>query len=144
MTFNEIMVGLLVALGAAALIGLEREQSRTVDEKQHIGGIWTFPLLAVVGGLSALAGHVFGVWPILGSLVIVGVFLAAASVQGRIDGGASDLPTEVAALITFLLGVLAVLPGIPLPVEQWYLVIVASAAIVMGLLSSGEPFVTVL
>ena len=39
MTFEEIFLGFLVALAAGALIGLEREQSGTLEKKPRIGSV---------------------------------------------------------------------------------------------------------
>ncbi len=139
MTFEEIFLGFLVSLAAGSLIGLEREQSRALGKKPRLGGVRTFPLLALSGALSALLAHTMGMWPILGALLVVGTFLAVGHYRetGRDIG--PGVTTEVAALITFLLGVLALVPGLPLATGQRYLLIVASAAVVMALLSFKAP-----
>ena len=67
MSFEEIFWGILIALAAGALIGLERQQSRVLDRKPSIGGVRTFPLIALAGALSALLAHTMGVWPIVGA-----------------------------------------------------------------------------
>ena len=139
MSFEEIFLGFLIALAAGALIGLEREQSRTLEKKPRIGGVRTFPLIALAGALAALAAHTLGAWPILGALLVVGAFLSVSYYQEWSKEVAPGVTTEVAALITFLLGVLALLPGIPLATGQRYLLIVASAGVVMALLSFKEP-----
>jgi uncharacterized membrane protein (DUF4010 family) len=139
MSFEEIFIGFLIALAAGALIGLERQQNVTLDKKFRIGGVRTFPLIALSGALSALLAHSMGVWPILGALVVVGAFLAVSYYQEWSRDVAPGVTTQVAALITFLLGVLALMPGLPLATGQRYLLIVASAGVVMALLSFKEP-----
>jgi uncharacterized membrane protein (DUF4010 family) len=139
MSFEEIFLGFLVALAAGALIGLEREQSSAPDRKPRLGGVRTFPLLALAGALSALLAHSMGVWPILGALLVVGAFMSVSYSREWSPEAAPGVTTEVAALITFLLGALALLPGIPLATGQRYLLIVASAGVVMALLSFKEP-----
>ena len=139
MSFDEIFLGFLVALAAGSLIGLERQQSRVLDKKPSIGGVRTFPLIALAGALSALLAHTMGVWPILGALVVVGAFLAVSYFQEWERETFPGITTQVAALITFLLGVLALLPGLPVATGQRYLLIVASAGVVMALLSFKEP-----
>jgi uncharacterized membrane protein (DUF4010 family) len=139
MSFEEIFLGFLIALAAGALIGLERQQSMTLDRKLRIGGVRTFPLIALTGALSALAAHTMGVWPIFGALLVVGMFLAVSYYEEWTREAAPGITTEVAALITFLLGVLALLPDLPLATGQRYLLIVASAGVVMALLSFKEP-----
>jgi uncharacterized membrane protein (DUF4010 family) len=139
MSFEEIFFGFLIALAAGALIGLEREQARVLDKKPSIGGVRTFPLIALAGSLSALLAHTIGVWPVLGALLVVGAFLGISYYQEWSRETAPGLTTQVAALITFLLGVLALLPGLPLATGQRYLLIVASAGVVMALLSFKAP-----
>jgi len=139
MTFEEIFLGFLIALAAGALIGMEREQSGALEKKPRIGGVRTFPLIALAGALSALIAHTLGVWPILGTLLVVGAFLSVSYYQEWSKEAAPGVTTEVAALITFLLGVLALLPGLPLATGQRYLLIVTSASVVMALLSFKEP-----
>jgi len=139
MVFEEIFLGFLIALAAGALIGLEREQARVLDKKPSIGGVRTFPLIALAGALSALLAHTMGVWPVLGALLVVGAFLGVSYYQEWSREAAPGLTTQVAALITFLLGALALLPGLPLATGQRYLLIVASAGVVMALLSFKAP-----
>lgn len=140
MSFEEIFLSFLIALAAGSLIGLEREQSRVIDKKPSIvGGVRTFPLIALSGALSALLAHAVGVWVIVAALLIIGVFLAVSYYQEWSGAGSPGVTTQVAALITFLLGVLALLPGLPLATGQRYLLIVASASVVMALLSFKAP-----
>ena len=139
MSFEEIFWGFLVALAAGALIGLEREQSRALDKRPSLGGVRTFPLLALSGALSALLAQTTGYWLIIGSLLVVGAFLAVVRYQDFTQDPTIGITTEVAALITFLLGVLALMPGLPLDLGHRYLLIVASAGVVMALLSFKKP-----
>lgn len=139
MSFEEIFVGFFIALAAGALIGLERQQDKATEQRPSIGGVRTFPLIALVGALSAFLAQTMGVWPILGALMVVGVFLAVSYYKDRGRSVTPGITTPVAALITFLLGVLALLPDLPLDTVHRYLLIVASAAVVMALLSYKEP-----
>ena len=139
MSFEEIFLGFLVALAAGSLIGLEREQARVHDKKPSIGGVRTFPLIALAGALSALLAHTMDVWPILGTLLVIGAYLAVSYYQEWGEETTPGITTQVAALITFLLGALALLPGLPLATGQRYLLIVASAGVVMVVLSFKAP-----
>ncbi|MFO1352140.1 MAG: MgtC/SapB family protein [Gammaproteobacteria bacterium] len=139
MVFEDIFLGFLVALAAGALIGIEREQSGALDKKLRLGGVRTFPLLALAGALAALLSHVLTVGIVIGALVVIGVFLAVSYFQGWAYQNNPSVTTEIAAVITFLLGVLALAPGLPLAIGQRYLLIVASAAVVMALLSFKAP-----
>lgn len=136
LSFEEVFFGLLIALAAGALIGLEREQS---GGHRRVGGVRTFPLVALAGALSAFLAHTIGPGVVVGALLVVGVFLGAAYYQEAVKDRSPGATTEVAALVTFLLGVLALLPGLPLATGERYILIVASAAVVMALLSFKEP-----
>lgn len=139
MSFEEIFFGFLIALAAGALIGLERQQDRTAEQRASIGGVRTFPLIALSGALSALASHRMGVWPIVGALLVVGAMLGVAYAKSWDRREPPGVTTPIAALITFLLGVLALHPDLPLDTPHRYLLIVASASVVMALLSFKEP-----
>ena len=138
MTLEESFLGFLVALAAGALIGLERQQDLGFEGKSGMGGVRTFPLIALTGALSAFVSQILGVWPVVATLLILGIILA---VSYNREGSRKDHPgiiTPLAALITFLLGVLALLPGFPLDTPHRYLLIVGSAGVVMALLSLKE------
>ncbi|RMH36384.1 MAG: MgtC/SapB family protein [Nitrospirae bacterium] len=139
MTFEEVFLGFLIALAAGALIGLERQQDRTAEQRASIGGVRTFPLIALTGALSALASYRMGVWPIFGALLVIGAMLAVAYAKSWERRETPGVTTPIAALITFLLGVLALHPDLPLDAPHRYLLIVGSASVVMALLSFKEP-----
>ncbi len=139
LTFEDIFLGLLVAVASGALIGIEREQSAVHEHKPRLGGIRTFPLLALAGALSTLLTHTLGVWPMLGALLVVGTLLAVSYFEEWTRDSTPGVTTEVAALITFLLGAMALLPDLPMGSGQRYLLIIASAAVVMALLSFKAP-----
>ena len=138
MTFEESLLGFLVALAAGALIGLERQQDLGLDRKTGIGGVRTFPLIALAGAMSAFLSQVLGVWPIIAMLVILGALLAVSYDKEWSRKDHPGIITELAALITFLLGVFALLPALPLDGPHRYLLIVGSAGVVMALLSLKE------
>ena len=139
LAFEDVFLGFLVAVAARALIGIERQQSQALQNRPHLGGVRTFPLIALTGALVGLSSYALGIWPVLIAMGILGVFLGVEYYQEWRAGVSPGIITEIAALITFLLGTLAVLPGLPLPTGQRYLVIIASAAVVMALLSFKEP-----
>ena len=138
MTLEESFLGFLVALAAGALIGLERQQDLDFERKSGIGGVRTFPLIALAGALSAFVSQILGVWPIVATLFILGTILAVSYNREWSRKDHPGIITPLAALITFLLGVLALLPGFPLDTSHRYLLIVGSAGVVMALLSLKE------
>ncbi|MDT3779154.1 MgtC/SapB family protein [Nitrospira sp. MA-1] len=138
MTIEESILGFLVALAAGTLIGLERQQDLSVERKTGIGGVRTFPLIALAGAMSAFISQILGVWPIIATFLILGALLVVAYDK---EWGRKDPPgiiTPLAALITFLLGVVALLPALPIDPPHRYLLIVGSAGVVMALLSLKE------
>ncbi len=91
-----------VALAAGLLIGLERERRKGDGPGRAPAGIRTFTLVAAAGGLSGA----------LGSEVIAGVALAAVAATAlvgywRTHNEDPGLTTEVALVVTFLVGALA-------------------------------------
>jgi uncharacterized membrane protein (DUF4010 family) len=98
----DVFVTLAISLGLGLLIGLQRERSEA-----RLGGIRTFPLISLFGTLCGLLAMRFS-WPVLvaGFVVVFGVLALANVIKLR----EPTLPeagqtTEVAALLTFALGV---------------------------------------
>lgn len=89
-------LGLSAALGS--LVGLQRERVESA-----IGGIRTFPLIAVLGTMCALLAAPFGAWAILGGLLATAAMLVVANVLGR-DGSGNGITTEFAALVMYGIG----------------------------------------
>jgi uncharacterized membrane protein (DUF4010 family) len=96
-----------IAILLGALVGIEREKRKMEEkEEEHVAGLRTFTLLALLGASAGfLARSLSSLWIlaaallILGALVALGYFLTArASKDGK------GLTTEVAALVVFLLG----------------------------------------
>lgn len=93
--------GLATAGGLGLLIGLERERSKGVGPGRGPAGIRTFTLLALAGALSRMTGPV-------GVLVCgAGVVLLALASYRRTAADDPGLTTEIAMLVTWLLGLLA-------------------------------------
>jgi uncharacterized membrane protein (DUF4010 family) len=95
------ITGLCVALGIGLLIGVERERAKGAGPDRAAGGVRTFTLLGLLGAL----GHLIGDYGVL----VAGVFVAMAVVVGyqRTRNADPGLTTEVAMVVTFALGVLA-------------------------------------
>lgn len=97
------VLGLSVALGAGLLIGLERERRKGRGGARQAAGIRSFTLAALCGGLAqALAQPLLVV---LGGGAVVGLAGIAYWRSPRRDPG---LTTELALVVTYLIGVLAV------------------------------------
>jgi uncharacterized membrane protein (DUF4010 family) len=93
---------LLIALAIGLLIGVERERRKGEGEARAPAGLRTFVLVALLGGLAAQTGGNFLV-------VLAGAFTAAAALIGYALGDRRDpgLTSEVALVVTYVLGVLA-------------------------------------
>lgn len=102
-----MLLGLSLALGL--LIGVERGWAeRRAPEGGRIAGIRTLGLLGLLGGLSAILGQTFGPLALGFSFVAVSVVLVTAHAQAMREQGDLGITTEVAGLITFALGAVAV------------------------------------
>ena len=105
----DTLLNFASALAVGLLIGAERGwQERNSEDGQFAAGIRTFGLSALLGGFAMLLGEHFGVaaWA-----VVFGGFaaLVLASYFGDLlQSGDKGLTSEVAMLITFTLGSLAV------------------------------------
>jgi uncharacterized membrane protein (DUF4010 family) len=121
-------LGLALAIGL--LIGLERGwRERDAAEGSRVAGIRTFALIGLGGGLAALLtgpplGLAFGLIFAGFAALMVGAYMA------DVRPGEVGATTTVAALLTFLLGGLAV-AGDMAPA--------ASAAVVTAILLSAKP-----
>jgi uncharacterized membrane protein (DUF4010 family) len=127
----ELFPRMALALAIGLAVGAERGwQKRGAPEGARVAGIRTFAILGLVGGLlGALA-------PIIGGLGIGFAFMAlialliAANIGRFLQTENHDVTTEVAALATATLGILAV---------QGSMIIAAAAATVMVALLDMKP-----
>jgi uncharacterized membrane protein (DUF4010 family) len=94
------------ALLIGALIGLEREFYQQKEESPDFAGIRTFSLIALLGSVSSFLADSFGM--ILAAVALGGlVLMVTVSYYGALarKRAESGITTEVAALLTFLFGV---------------------------------------
>lgn len=108
-SIQPLLLGLSVALGGGLLIGLERERRKGHGPQRGAAGIRSFTLVALAGALAQGLGQ-----PALVAVGAVAVLLLAALAYLRTlrpagDGHAPDpgLTTELALVVTYLIGVLA-------------------------------------
>ena len=115
---------LAVALGCGLLIGVERERRKGSGPQRAFAGLRTFALTCVAGALAALTQ--------LTGLVVTGAALVAALAAMAYWRDRSDDPgatTEVALLLTYLIGVLC----------AWSLPLAAATAVgLTGLLAGRQ------
>jgi uncharacterized membrane protein (DUF4010 family) len=98
-----------VALVLGLFVGLQREyayRDKVDKEGELLAGARTFPLIALLGAVSALAAaELEDAWPFAITVIAVGVLLGVGHFwQSREQD--TGLTTEVAALVTFFTGAL--------------------------------------
>jgi uncharacterized membrane protein (DUF4010 family) len=98
-----LLFGLTAALGSGLLIGLERERHKRRGPHREPAGLRSFTL-AALGGALAQALAVPGLVPV-GALAITALAAIAYLRSGDRDPG---LTTEIALLVTYLIGALCV------------------------------------
>jgi uncharacterized membrane protein (DUF4010 family) len=100
----DALLRLLAALLLGGLIGAERERSGAVAGERHFAGVRTFPLFALLGAAIALASGGLGTAVIAGFAGVAALVIASYLRTSVRDPGTT---TEVAALATYWIGVLA-------------------------------------
>ena len=100
---SPLVLNLAVALGIGLLIGIDRERRKGTGPDRGPAGIRTFTLTSLCGAVAVIAGG-----DLLLAIVTVGVFALAALAYWRALERDPGLTTEVALVVTALLGGLAV------------------------------------
>lgn len=115
MAYQELLTVALdfaIAILLGALVGIEREKRKSEEaEAEHIAGLRTFTLLALLGAVAGwLAEARSAPWILALALLIVGAFVAVGYfVTSRASEDGKGLTTEVAAMVVFLLGAMVML-----------------------------------
>lgn len=124
-----------MAIAAGGLVGAERQQAQSGRAGSDFGGVRTFPLVALAGALGALLRPFFGAWLLAALLAAVVALLAVSHARSKDDVGVSS---EMAAIVTFVLGAVAGTPAL-LPDGPRFLLVAAGAATTMALLALKRP-----
>lgn len=99
---EQLVIRLAAALAVGLLIGVERERNKGQGPRRAAAGVRTFTLISLTGAISLELG---GLPVFLVATAVIGAFAALSYLRSfRHDPG---LTTEVAMLITLLLGGLA-------------------------------------
>lgn len=102
---QDIFGRLAIALGLGLLVGLQRQRTDA-----RLAGFRTFPLVTLLGALSALMTPMLGGWPMavaLGGLTMV--ILSGNLFYWRHGEGNPGVTSEVALLVMFMLGAYLIL-----------------------------------
>lgn len=123
MTQTDIFIKILLTILFGAILGLETEtRSRELDgekhvkaqEKSRIGGVRTYTVLALFGGVAGIL-FVLGQYVIVYILFIAVILLIIAAYVLNVQiKHLFGLTTEIAVIITFILGFLTTASLIPL------------------------------
>ncbi|MBP9113266.1 MAG: MgtC/SapB family protein, partial [Polyangiaceae bacterium] len=136
MTLQEALASIAVAVAAGALVGAERQQAHSQRSGSDFGGVRTFPLVALAGALGAMLRPFVGAW--LLAALFAGVAALLVSAHARAKDAGLGVTSEMAAIVTFVLGTIAATPEI-LPNGPRYLLVATGAATTMGLLALKRP-----
>jgi len=102
---STTLMDVLIALGLGLLVGLQKERSAS-----PMAGLRTFALVAVLGAVSALVASGSGPWVIVaGVLAVTALMIIGNVVQMSAGEHEAGQTTEVAMVLTFLVGALVVL-----------------------------------
>ncbi|MEO5585511.1 MAG: DUF4010 domain-containing protein [Flavobacteriales bacterium] len=94
----------LIALALGFLIGLEREfAKRALDKEEQFAGVRSYTLIALFGFLCAYLAEQYGPWVLV--LGLSGfIALVVASYVMTAKAGSYGITTELAAILTFVIG----------------------------------------
>jgi uncharacterized membrane protein (DUF4010 family) len=100
-TLSTELLGFCVAFAVGLLIGIDRERNKGDGPGRAAAGVRTFILVALTGAIAQRIGGV--------GIAVGGAFVALAALASYRRSPPEDpgLTTEVAMLVTFLVGVLA-------------------------------------
>lgn len=102
MSEQSVVIGLCVALGVGLLVGAERERRKADGMQRAAAGIRTFTVSALLGAVSVLVGG-----NLLLAVAALTVGAGALVAYHRSQSPDPGLTTEIALLLTCLLGALA-------------------------------------
>jgi uncharacterized membrane protein (DUF4010 family) len=101
-TLDPIILSLAVAIGIGLLVGTERERRKGEGPDRSPAGVRTFALVSLAGAVSFTIGR-----EVLLAVTTGGIFVLTALAYFREQGGDPGLTTEIALVVTALLGGLA-------------------------------------
>jgi uncharacterized membrane protein (DUF4010 family) len=99
---TDVLSALSLALGLGLLIGLQRERAGS-----HLGGIRTFPLIALLGAFCGLLAYEYDYGALVAAAGFGGVAVLAILANLRTARSGDEAPgqtSEAAALLTYALG----------------------------------------
>ncbi len=141
MTLVEPFASFALVLAVGFLIGLQREQSMSGEgqgRRTFVGGIRTFPLVALAGGVATFLARGLGPWVVVVTFLLLSVPVAIAYADDIRQGRDRGLTSETAFVVTFLLGALGLSEGILPPEVSRHFLVASLGVAVTALLSMKE------
>jgi uncharacterized membrane protein (DUF4010 family) len=138
----ERFVALAVALGVGFLIGLQREKSAAREDpsgRTGLGGIRTYPLVALSGALAVLLASRFGSWVVGAGFVALLLPMGLAYADDLRRERDRGITSEVALVLTYFLGCLAAADGVAGSEKERFLLCASLSVAVTALLSLKDP-----
>jgi uncharacterized membrane protein (DUF4010 family) len=134
----ETHIALATALAVGLLVGLEREQTKPDRPGASLGGVRTYPIIALIGALATMLEPASMWLPLiaLGGVFALVALSYASDVRRDRDHGAT---TEVSVIATYLLGALATSRGVVEPMAD-RLILVAGLGVALTFLLSSKPW----
>jgi uncharacterized membrane protein (DUF4010 family) len=130
----EPHLAIATALAVGILVGLEREQKRSEHAESMLGGVRTYPIVAVIGALATMLEPA-SLW--LPLIALGGVItLVALSYAADVKKGDHGITTEASMIAVYLLGALAASRGAVEPLKTRLLLVVGLGVALTFLLSS--------
>lgn len=141
----ERFASMAVALAIGFLIGLQREQSSSGEaqsDRSALGGIRTYPLVALTGAICVLLAGKFGLWLVALGFVSFLIPFTLAYADDLRKGRDRGITTEVAFVLTYFLGCLAAAEEVGGTMKERLLLCASLAVAVTALLSYKDPLHT--
>lgn len=101
--FPSEALKILLLLFLSSLIGLEREEHKSKGASYTFGGIRTFPLIGLIGYMTAFLTNLNPLGIGIG-FIVVGAFLLISYLHKMSISGEAGVTTEISGLLTYLLG----------------------------------------
>ena len=102
-TVEPLVIGLATALGGGLLVGIERERRKGKGPRRALAGVRTFALAALAGAGAMALGQALLI--AIGAVLVVTLAAMGYWRKRTQDPGVT---TELALLVTYLLGVMAI------------------------------------
>ncbi len=122
--FENLAFQLFITVLIGGVIGLERESVGAADTTGSAGGIRTFSLVSLLGGLAGFFYHQNISSLFLFLFVFIGLFVLSYYIVGSFITKRTGVTNEISILYTFLLGFFVTTSIIPMQIVLALLVIV--------------------